>query len=113
MMHDFGVSLAHTVIMDLPLSLDPRNLARNQPVVSYNPAGKSRFGVFPRWNPENVRWFETNPCCIFHTANTWDEVSLKKGTQAVETTAVNMLACRLTSAALVFSAGDIASPIPK
>ena len=23
MMHDFGVSLTHTVIMDLPLSLDP------------------------------------------------------------------------------------------
>jgi carotenoid cleavage dioxygenase-like enzyme len=111
MMHDFGVSLEHTVIMDLPLSLDPRNLLKNEPVVSYDPSLTSRFGVFPRWNPSAVRWFETNPCCIFHTANTWDEtVSTASGK---ETTAVNMLACRLTSASLVFSAGDIAAPIPK
>lgn len=108
MMHDFGVSFKHTVIMDLPLSLDPRNLAYNLPVVSYNPKGRSRFGVFPRWNPEQVRWFETNPCCIFHTANTWDTISKSGATMAV-----NMLACRLTSASLVFSAGDVAAPAVK
>ncbi|CZT04880.1 related to lignostilbene alphabeta-dioxygenase I [Rhynchosporium graminicola] len=113
MMHDFGVSFTHTIIMDLPLSLDPRNLTRNEPVVSYDPSGRSRFGVFPRWHPEAVRWFETNPCCIFHTANTWDETVRNPVTKAEETTAVNMLACRLTSAALVFSAGDIAAPVPK
>ncbi|KAK0111341.1 hypothetical protein ONS95_001705 [Cadophora gregata] len=113
MMHDFGVSFTHTIILDLPLSLDPRNLAKNEPVVSYDPSGKSRFGIFPRWNPEAVRWFETNPCCIFHTANTWDETKTSLGTDRVETAAVHMLACRLTSAALVFSAGDVASPIPK
>jgi carotenoid cleavage dioxygenase-like enzyme len=109
MMHDFGVSLTHTVIMDLPLSLDPRNLARNEPVVSYDPSGRSRSGIFPRWQSEMVRWFETSPCCIFHTANTWDEISPVTS----QTTAVNMLACRLTSASLVISAGDIAAPIPK
>ncbi|KAI9813864.1 MAG: hypothetical protein M1832_006076 [Thelocarpon impressellum] len=107
MMHDFGVSLKHTVILDLPLSLDPLNLARNRPVVSYDPSGLARFGVFPRRRPQEVRWFETAACCIFHTANTWDEVS-----EGGETTAVNMLACRLTSASLVFSAGDIAVPVP-
>jgi len=75
MMHDFGVSLTHTVIMDLPLSLDPRNLVFDDPVVSYDPSGRSRFGVFPRWQLEIVRWFETALCWIFHTANTWDEIS--------------------------------------
>lgn len=109
MMHDFGVSLTHTVILDLPLSLDPRNLARNEPVVSYDPSGRSRFGVFPRWNPDSVRWFETSACCIFHTANTWDEIS----PITLQPMAVNMLACRLTSASLVFSAGDVAAPVPK
>ena len=109
MMHDFGVSFAHTVILDLPLSLDPLNLAKNQPVVSYNPRGRSRFGVFPRPQPQSVRWFDTNPCCIFHTANTWDDVG-KSPTCSLETTAVNMLACRLTSAAIVYSAGDVAAP---
>ncbi|KAI9837939.1 MAG: hypothetical protein M1837_002647 [Sclerophora amabilis] len=111
MMHDFGVSPSHTVILDLPLSLDPINLARNRAVVSYDPSRKSRFGVFPRWQPEAVRWFETFPCCIFHTANTWDETTAGKGGQP-QVTAVRMLACRLTSAALVFSAGNVSSPAP-
>lgn len=101
-------SLNHTVILDLPLSLDPRNLAKSIPVVSYDPSGVSRFGVFPRWKPDEIRWFSTNPCCIFHTANTWDEE--EKGIYGTNVTAVNMLACRLTSASLVFSAGDIAVP---
>jgi carotenoid cleavage dioxygenase-like enzyme len=113
MMHDFGVSFTHTIIMDLPLSLDPRNLARNLPAVSYDPSGRSRFGVFPRWNPGAIRWFETNPCCIFHTANAWDESPINPLNKEPETIAVNMLACRLTSASLVFSAGDMAAPIAK
>ena len=112
MMHDFGVSRLHTIIMDLPLSLDPLNLARNKPVVSYDPTGVSRFGIFPRFEPSNVQWFETKACCIFHTANSWDSTITNHITGREETTAVNMLACRLTSASLVFSAGDLAAPIP-
>jgi carotenoid cleavage dioxygenase-like enzyme len=112
MMHDFGVSFGHTVIMDLPLSLDPLNLPKNKPVVSYDPCTRSRFGVFPRHHPERVRWFETDSCCIFHTANTWDDKAVNKLTAATEIVAVNMLACRLTTASLVYSAGDIAAPTP-
>lgn len=107
MMHDFGVSRHHTVILDLPLSLDPLNLLKNQAVVSYDAHQPSRFGVFPRRNPSAVRWFETKASCIFHTANTWDETDANG-----QSSAVNMLACRLTSAALVFSAGNIAAPQP-
>ncbi|KAF2103970.1 carotenoid oxygenase [Rhizodiscina lignyota] len=105
MMHDFGASLSHTIIMDLPLSLDPLNLLKNRPVVCYNGKKPARFGVFPRRNPEAVRWFETKSCCIFHTANTWDDTN---GDGKVS--AVNMLACRLTTAALVFSAANIDVP---
>ncbi|MCJ1358234.1 MAG: hypothetical protein MMC33_008233 [Icmadophila ericetorum] len=112
MMHDFGVSQRHTIIMDLPLSLDPFNLAKNGPVISYDPMARSRFGVFPRYQPDTVRWFETRACCIFHTANTWDTTVTSPKTGRTTITAVNMLACRLTSASLVFSAGDIAAPVP-
>ncbi|KAI6845049.1 carotenoid oxygenase [Hortaea werneckii] len=105
MMHDFGVSRTHTIIMDLPLSLDPMNQLKGLPPVAYDSSKPSRFGIFPRWNPENVTWFETDACCIFHTANTWDSHS---PTGAVS--GVNMLACRLTSATLVFAAGNIAPP---
>ena len=112
MMHDFGVSSTHTIIMDLPLSLDPLNLAKNKPVVAYDPTSRSRFGVFPRHRPQDVCWFETKPCCIFHTANSWNSTDSRvtQGSPGLEM--VNMLACRLTSASLVFSAGDLAAPIP-
>ena len=105
MMHDFGVSPSHTIIMDLPLSLDPFNLASGKPVVEYDASKPSRFGVFPRRNPSDVRWFETSACCIFHTANAWDNIHSNG-----HVTEVNLLTCRLTSASLVFSAGNIAAP---
>lgn len=111
-MHDFGVSRTHTIIMDLPLSLDPLNLLKNIPVVSYDPNSVSRFGVFPRYQPDRIRWFETRSCCIFHTANSWDSTITDCLPSQPNIPVVNMLVCRLTSAALVFSAGDLAAPIP-
>ncbi|KAM0234073.1 hypothetical protein ACHAP5_010174 [Fusarium lateritium] len=104
MMHDFGASREHTIIMDLPLSLDPLNLFKGKEVVSYDATKPSRFGVFPRHDPSNVRWFHTAPCCIFHTANTWD-------TQSSDgTSSVNLLACRMTSSTVVYTAGNILPP---
>lgn len=105
LMHDFGVSKHSTVILDLPLSLSPLNLAKGSPVVAYEPWKPARYGVFPRQHPEAVRWFETDGCCIFHTANTWDEVDADGNVAAV-----SLLACRLTSASVVFSAGNIKPP---
>ncbi|KXL45605.1 hypothetical protein M433DRAFT_246871 [Acidomyces richmondensis BFW] len=107
MMHDFGVSLTHTVIMDLPLSLDPMNQLKGLPPLVYHSGKPSRFGIFPRRSPQSVRWFETDACCIFHTANTWDNLD-----SVGRTTDVNMIACRLTSATVVFAAGNIAPPVP-
>lgn len=107
MMHDFGVSSRHTVIMDLPLSLDPLQLAKNKAVIEYDSTKPSRFGVFPRQEPTNVRWFETSACCIFHTANTWDVVAANG-----DVAAIDMLTCRQTSATVVFSAGNLAAPQP-
>ncbi|KAK8204864.1 carotenoid oxygenase [Phyllosticta capitalensis] len=105
MMHDFGVSQKHTVILDLPLTLDPLNLLKNRPTLSYDPSAPSRFGVFPRRNPSQVHWFETSACCIFHTANAWDSEE-KDG----NVSAVNLLACRLTSATVVYTAGNLGNP---
>ena len=111
MMHDFGVSSTHTIIMDLPLSLDPLNLVNNLPVVSYDPNGRSRFGIFPRYQPSRIMWFETNPCCIFHTANSWNS-TVVTGKPKTELSVVNLIACRMPSPVLVYNAGDLAAPIP-
>ncbi|KAI4275320.1 MAG: hypothetical protein LQ337_003304 [Flavoplaca oasis] len=108
MMHDFGVSESYTVIMDLPLSLDPLNLVKNRPVIDYNAKGRSRFGVFPRYRPQDIQWFETNACCIFHTANTW-QIDPPESSN-LEINPVNMLCCRMTSAFLIYGAGNMVAP---
>lgn len=109
MMHDFGVSRQHTIIMDLPLTLDPLNQLHGSPSLCYDSTKKARFGIFPRYDTNAVQWFETNPCLIFHTANTWDTTSPATKTAQAETS-VNLLACRLTSASVVFQAGNLATP---
>lgn len=110
MMHDFGVSRQHTIILDLPLALDPMNSLRGIPNLCYDTTKKARFGVFPRYAPDAVQWFESNPCLIFHTANSWDTTSASPGRGNMSQTTVNMLACRLTSASMVFQAGNLAMP---
>lgn len=109
MMHDFGVSAGHTVIMDLPISLNPMNSIKGKPVISYDPTERSRYGVFPRYEPGKIQWFETNPCVIFHTANCWETTS----TPTQSETCVHLLACRLTSASVMYSAGALTPPVPK
>ena len=107
MMHDFGVSRKHTAIMDLPLSLDALQLAKGKPIINYDSSQPSRFGIFPRSQPDKVRWFETLACCIFHTANCWDVYDAQG-----QFSSVDLLTCRLTSAAMVFTAGNIKGPHP-
>ena len=98
-MHDLGVSPTHTVLIDMPLSLDPLNLLRGKSVVYYSPSTLARFGIFPRHFPGDVRWFETPACVIFHTALTYDSKD-----------AVNLLCCRLNSSTLVYAAGNLEMP---
>ncbi|KAI0441936.1 retinal pigment epithelial membrane protein [Xylaria telfairii] len=109
MMHDFGVAARHTVIMDLPLSLNPVHCVLGKPVISFDPTGRSRFGVFPRYEPHRIQWFETNQCIIFHTANCWETTSVSP----VVETCVHLVACRLTSASMLYSAGALLPPTQK
>lgn len=108
-MHDFGVAARHTVIMDLPLSLNPVHCLLGKPVISFDPTARSRFGVFPRYEPHKIQWFETNQCIIFHAANCWETTSVSP----VVETCVHLVACRLTSASMLYSAGAILPPAPK
>ncbi|KAH9813775.1 carotenoid oxygenase [Melampsora americana] len=122
MMHDFGASHAHTVLLDLPLTMDPINLLKPgaPPIVHFDRTLSSRFGVFPRYDPSAPRWFTAAPSLILHTANTWDSTRsstlLDLGLQSKESDhesyiAVNMLACRFRTAKLVYTAGDLEPPL--
>ena len=100
--HDFCATQQRTILIDLPIVLDPRNLLRGRPMLDYQGAStKTRFGIMPRWAPEEVVWYESEGCCIYHAANAWDDV---------ETQSTSLLACRLNSATLVYSAGNMATP---
>ncbi|KAF7719097.1 Uncharacterized protein PECH_000283 [Penicillium ucsense] len=105
LMHDFGVSGSHTIILDLPLSLNPLNTIKGKPPVQYNPQSPSRFGIFPRLQPQNIRWYETDACLIFHTANTWDGVEISPYSKE-SATVVNMLACRTTTPAVLYTSSS-------
>ncbi|KAK4048665.1 hypothetical protein OIV83_004635 [Microbotryomycetes sp. JL201] len=106
MMHDFAASHTHTVIIDTPLSLDPLNLARGIPIVSFSPDVPARFGIFPRHDSASVRWFNAPSCVIFHTACAYNSPSQDfEGEQDV-----NVICCRLNSSRLVYAAGNLAMP---
>ncbi|KAI3338145.1 retinal pigment epithelial membrane protein [Ustulina deusta] len=109
MMHDFGVAARHTIILDLPLSMNPIHCVSGKPVIAFDPAGRSRYGVFPRYEPHKIQWFETNQCVIFHTANCWETSTV----DPVAETCVHLVACRLTSASVLYSAGALSPPTPK
>lgn len=106
MMHDFGVSREHTIIIDMPLSLNPLNVLIGKPIISSNPQGQTRFGVFPRHAPQDVQWFVTDPCCIFHTVHAWEDKKILDGRKAT----VNFLACRMNRPTIVYSVGNLVSP---
>lgn len=98
--HDFCATSQHTILIDLPLVLDPRNLIKGKTMLEYRKNQNTRFAIIPRWQPDQVTWYESQGCCIYHAANAWDT-----------NTSTNLLACRLNSATLVYSAGNIVTPV--
>ena len=69
MMHDFNVTQNYVVFMDLPVCFNLGALATGMPFMFDRDAG-ARLGVMPR-NGTNadVRWFEIDPCYVFHPVN--------------------------------------------
>lgn len=72
MMHDFGMTRNHVVFMDLPVLFKAENVASGMPY-QWDASHGARLGVMPR-NGTNtdVRWFEIEPCFVFHPLNTFE-----------------------------------------
>ena len=69
MMHDFNVTENHVVFMDLPVCFDLGALDSGLPFRFNRDAG-ARLGVMPRHGTNaDVRWFEIDPCYVFHPVN--------------------------------------------
>jgi carotenoid cleavage dioxygenase-like enzyme len=74
MHHDFAVSRNHIIVMDLPVIFDlNRALTGEMPMVWSDDYG-ARFGVFRRdGSAADTRWFDIEPCYVFHTLNAHDD----------------------------------------
>ena len=73
MMHDFNVTRNYVIFMDLPVCFDLDALATGMPF-RFNRNAGARLGVMPR-NGTNadVRWFEIEPCYVFHPVNAHED----------------------------------------
>ncbi|MEM9133171.1 MAG: carotenoid oxygenase family protein [Actinomycetota bacterium] len=74
MMHDFAVSRHHSVFMDLPMIFDMELAMQGGMPIRWSDEYPARFGVMPREGLDaDVRWFDVDPCYVFHTLNAHDE----------------------------------------
>ena len=69
--HDIGITERYSVLMDFPLGWGTGDGKRRITFFGDRPA---RFGIVPRWGRgEDVRWFEHDPCYLYHLDGTWEE----------------------------------------
>jgi len=74
MMHDFALTATHVVFMDLPVvfDLDVALAGAGMPY-RWDDSYGARFGVLRRDDPFGaIRWFDIDPCYVFHVANSYD-----------------------------------------
>ena len=71
--HDMGLTENYVVLHDLPVVFTDGGLKRSTWNIHFadQPA---RFGVVPRnGSGDQVRWFETDSCYIYHVVNAWED----------------------------------------
>ena len=76
MMHDFALTASHVVFMDLPIVFDLDIAMRGNDEMPYrwDDDYGARFGLLRRDDPfGEVRWFDIEPCYVFHVANAYDD----------------------------------------
>ncbi|WP_433555263.1 carotenoid oxygenase family protein [Pseudonocardia xinjiangensis] len=71
MMHDFAITEHHAVFLDLPMTFQ---LRPRMPYAWSDEYG-ARLGVMPLDRPGEVRWFEIDPCYVFHVGNAHEDAA--------------------------------------
>jgi carotenoid cleavage dioxygenase-like enzyme len=74
MMHDFNLTERHVIFMDLPVVFDLEwAVAGNRFPYHWSHDYGARLGVMPRGgSAAEIRWFEIEPCYVFHPLNAHD-----------------------------------------
>jgi carotenoid cleavage dioxygenase-like enzyme len=87
MMHDFALTAEHVVFMDLPLvfNLDVAIKGEGDMPYRWSDEYGARLGVMRRNDPFGpVRWFDIDPCYVFHVANAFETTSARGTIIAVQ-----------------------------
>jgi carotenoid cleavage dioxygenase len=72
--HDLAITQNYALLFDLPFFTDEAALKKGRTRVTFHPEIPSRFGIIPRYGPtQALRWFEAEPCYMYHTVNAWEE----------------------------------------
>jgi carotenoid cleavage dioxygenase len=75
MMHDVALTADHVIFMDLPIVFNMDVAMKGEGDMPYRWSDDygARFGVMRRDDPfGTVRWFDIDPCYVFHVANAYD-----------------------------------------
>jgi carotenoid cleavage dioxygenase len=77
MVHDFLVTRGHVLFPILPLTGSLQRAMTGLPPFAWEPEKGSFVGVMKRGDSvDTLRWFETDPCYVFHPMNAWEEGAL-------------------------------------
>ncbi len=72
--HDMAITPNYSILMDLSLFWNPDLLQRDIHKVEFHPDLPSRFAILPRHGGNaDIRWFEVEPCYIYHVINSWED----------------------------------------
>ncbi len=72
--HDMGFTENYAVVHDLPFFHDLDILRQHKKrVIRFHRDIPSRFGLVRRDGSGETRWFEAEPCYIYHVINCWEE----------------------------------------
>lgn len=74
MMHDFITTDEHVIFPVFPLTGSLDRAMKGQPAFAWEPDKGTHIGVMPRnGSVEDMRWFETDPCYVFHPLNAYTD----------------------------------------
>ena len=76
MVHDFIVTEEHVVFPVFPVTGSLERAMRGQPPFAWEPDKGTHIGVMRRdGSVEHMRWYETDPCYVFHPMNAYSDGS--------------------------------------
>jgi carotenoid cleavage dioxygenase len=74
MVHDMSLTDRFAVVYDLPVIFDLEMVAAGRSFpYRWAPEHQARVGLVERADPGRVRWFDVEPCYVFHPMNAYDD----------------------------------------